>query len=116
MLQRYLRLSLEAGRVPSLMGRELFRGDVSHCTMQGFDDAVIFVHDVGNCIARLTPGKQHLVRRIALQGYSHGETAAMLGICHKTVSRHYASALDQLTAMLIRGKLLQLQEEALQSV
>jgi hypothetical protein len=111
MLQRYLKLSLEAGRVPSLMGRELFRGDVSHCTVQGFDDVVIFCHDVGNCIARLTPGQQHLVRRIALQGYTQSETAAMLGICHKTVIRHYAKALDRLTSMLLRRKLLQPQGE-----
>lgn len=112
MIQRYLKLSLEAGRVPSLMGRELFRGDVSHCTVHGFDDVVIFVHDVGNCIGRLSPGLQHLLRRIGLQGYSHSETAAMLGISHKTVSRRYAEALDQLTSMLIRGKLLQVQAES----
>jgi len=115
MLQRYLKLSLEAGRVPSLMGRELFRGDVSHCTVQGFDDVVIFVHDVGNCIGRLSPGLQHLVRRIALQGYSQGETAAMLGISLRTVTRRYADALDQLTSMLIAGKLLELQAEARRS-
>ena len=111
MLQRYMKLSLEAGRVPSLMGRELFRGDVSHCKVQGFDDVVIFCHDVGNCIGRLTPGLQHLVRRIALQGYSQGETAAMLGISLRTVVRRYAEALDQLTAILMERKLLQPQPE-----
>jgi hypothetical protein len=116
MLQRYLKLSLEAGRVPSLMGRELFRGDVSHCQVRGFDDVVIFVHDMGNCIGRLGPGLQHLVRRIALQGYSQSETAAMLGISLRTVTRRYAEALDQLTAMLINAKLLQLQMETPQSV
>ncbi len=110
MLQRYLKLSLEAGRVPSLMGRELFRGDVSHCAVQGFDDVVIFCHDVGKCLERLTPGQQHLVRRIALQGYGQAETAAMLGISHKTVCRHYAEALDQLTSMLIGAGLLRIQE------
>ncbi len=112
MLQRYMKLTLEAGRVPSLMGRELFRGDVSHCQVQGFDDVVIFCHDVGNCIGRLTPGLQHLVRRIALQGYSQGETAAMLGISLRTVTTRYAEALDRLTAMLIEGKLLQPQVES----
>ena len=33
MLRRYLRLSMEVGRVPSLMGREMFRGHVSHYKM-----------------------------------------------------------------------------------
>ncbi len=107
MLQRYVKLSLEAGRVPSLMGRELFRGDVSHCTVEGFDDVVIFCLDVGKCIARLSPGQQHLVRRIAIQGYSQGETAAILGISLRTVIRRYYEALDQLTSMLIKGRLLQ---------
>jgi hypothetical protein len=115
MLQRYLKLSLEAGRVPSLMGRELFRGEVSHCTVQGFDDVVIFCHDVGNCIGRLKPGQQHLLRRIALQGYSQGETAAMLGISLRTVIRRYFEALDQLTSMLIDRKLLQPQVETAQT-
>jgi len=115
MLQRYLKLSLEAGRVPSLMGRELFRGEVSHCIVRGFDDVVIFCHDVGNCIGRLKPGQQHLLRRIALQGYSQGETAAMLGISLRTVIRRYFEALDELTSMLIAGKLLQPQMETPQT-
>jgi len=97
MLHRYMKLSLEAGRVPSLMGRELFQGNVSHCKVMGFDDVVLFVHDVGNCIKKLSPGQQHLLRRIALQGYSNGETAAMLGISLSTVIRRYAEALDRLT-------------------
>ena len=111
MLRRYLTLSLAAGRVPSLMGRELFRGNVSHCTVSGFDDVVIFVHDIGKCMERLAPGLQHLVRRIAIQGYSQSDTAAMLGIGLRTLTRRYAEALDQLTAMLIDAKLLNLQTE-----
>jgi hypothetical protein len=33
MLRRYMRYSIETGRVPSLLGREFFRdaGDVLHC-------------------------------------------------------------------------------------
>lgn len=113
MLQRYMKLSLEAGRVPSLMGRELFRGDVSHCKVSGFDDVVIFVHDMGKCLGRLSPGLQPLVRRIAMQGYSHAETAALLGLSQKTVSRRYAGALDQLTGLLLEGRLLVVQGERL---
>jgi hypothetical protein len=111
MLQRYMKLSFEAGRVPSLLGRELFRGDVTHCQVRGFDDVVIFVHDVDRCLERLTPGLQHLVRRIALQGYSQSETAAMLGISHRTVSRHYAEAIDRLTGLFLEGRILQVQVE-----
>jgi hypothetical protein len=106
MLHRYMTMSLEAARVPSLMGRELFKGNVSHRRVTGFDDVVIYVHDVGKMIARLSPGLQHLVRRIAIQGYSQPETAALLGIGLRTVTRHYADALDQLTAMFIEADML----------
>ena len=43
-VRRYGLLSLEAGRVPSLIGRELFRGKVSSYKVQSFEDVVIFCH------------------------------------------------------------------------
>ena len=106
LLARYMSMSLEAGRVTSLMGRELFPGEVSHCRINIFDDVVHFVHDVGNCLKLLSPGQQYLLRRIALQGYSHGETAALLGICLSTVVRRYGRALDRLTCILIERHVL----------
>jgi len=107
MLQRFMKMSLEAGRVPSLMGREMFQGNVSHCKVNGFDDVILFVHDVGNCLKLLSPGQQHLLRRIAMQGYTNGETAAMLGISLSTVIRRYTQALDRLTGMLLERKMLE---------
>ncbi len=107
MLERCLGMSLEAARVPSLMGRELFRGNVSHSRTTGFDDVVHFVLDIENCMKLLSPGKQHLMRRIAMQGYSQGEAAAMLGISLSTTVRRYNEGLDELTAILIDRGLLQ---------
>ena len=107
MLERCLGMSLEAARVPSLMGRELFRGNVSHSRTTGFDDVVHFVLDMENCMKLLSPGKQHLMRRIAMQGYSQGEAAAMLGISLSTTVRRYNEGLDELTAILIDRGLLQ---------
>ena len=114
MLRRYQTMSMEAGRVPSLLGRELFRGNVSSYTVHSFEDVVIYVHDVERCMARLDAGQQHLVRRIALQGYTQGETSAMLGITLRTVVRKYAEALDRLTAMFLRKGLLRLMQECKQ--
>jgi len=107
MLRRTMKLSMEAGRVPSTMGRDLFRGKVSQCKVRGFDDAVIFVHDMRGCLDRLSPGQRALVERIAMQGYTQSETAAMLGICLRTVVNRYAQALDLLTGMLLQRKLLE---------
>ena len=68
MLRRYLRLSMEVGRVPSLMGREMFRGHVSHYTMTNFEDGVVFCIDVERCLAKLRQHDQRLIQRIATSG------------------------------------------------
>jgi hypothetical protein len=107
LLRRYMKMSMEKGRVPSLLGRELFRGNVSSCKVNAFDDVVIFVHDVGQCVQQLDPGLRHLVRRIALEEYTQPETAAMLGIGLRTVTRRYAEAIDKLTRLLLDRKLLE---------
>jgi hypothetical protein len=115
LLRRYMRMSLEGGRAPSLLGRELFRGSVTSYTMHGFDDSVILVHDVGRCLETLDPGLRHLVRRIALEEYTHSETAAMLGIHLRTVVRRYNEALDKLTRVLLERKILQSLMEGLET-
>src|SRR5579864_1098219 len=45
MLRRYMRYSIETGRLPSLLGREFFRAKVTSYTVVTFEDRVIFVHD-----------------------------------------------------------------------
>ena len=107
LLRRYMKLSMQGGRVTSLLGRELFHGKVTSCKVHGFDDVVIFVHDVGKCMAELDPGLRHLVRRIALEEYTQPETAAMLGIGLRTVARRYAEAIDKLTRLLLDKKMLE---------
>ena len=54
MLRRYLRLSIMSGRVPSLLGRELFRGHVTSYKVRGFEDAVIFCFDVEKRLGSLS--------------------------------------------------------------
>ena len=107
MLRRYMRLSMEAGRAPSLLGREMFRGKVTNYRVHGFDDVVIFVHDVESCLATLEEGQQHLIKRIALQEYTQGETAGLMGLSLRTVVRRYADALDLLTEIFLERKLLE---------
>src|ERR1700688_3050553 len=53
LLRRYLRISVEVGRLPSLLGRELFRSKVTSYRMSSFEDAVIFVHDVERALHQL---------------------------------------------------------------
>jgi hypothetical protein len=107
LLRRYVRLSMESGRVPSLLGREMFRGNVTNYTVHGFDDVVIFVHDVERCLAMLDEGQKHLIRRIGLQEFTQEETASLLGLPLRSVHRRYADALDELTEIFLERKLLE---------
>jgi hypothetical protein len=107
LLRRYATMSMENGRVPSLLGRELFAGHVTSCKVKSFDDASNFVHDVGNCMKELSPGVAHLVRRIALEGYTQQETAALLGLSLRTVVTKYADGLDKLTRIFLDRKLME---------
>jgi predicted DNA-binding protein (UPF0251 family) len=115
MLRRYLQMSTEVGRVPSLLGRELFRGNVTHCKVKSFEDVVIFCHDMEKLIAKLTRLDQQLLLRIALQEYSQGEAAAMLGISVRNGIRLYFAAIDRLTEMLLKARMLEPLGEAAKS-
>lgn len=106
MVRRYLRLAMQAGRVPSLLGRELFRGNVSHYRMHNFEDVVIFCFDMESCLNRLGRVDGELIKRIAMQNYSHFEAVTMLGIGVLNPVRRYGVALDHLTQLLLEAKLL----------
>ena len=106
MLQRYSVMKLQKGRVPSLLGRELFRGKVTSYRVHGFDDVVIFVHDVEQCMRLLQAEQQKLVYRIAVQEYTLGEAAAMLKWSLRTTQRRYHEAIDELTAIFQKRGLM----------
>jgi hypothetical protein len=107
MLRRYGVLSMESGRVPSMLGREMFRGKVTHYRVHGFDDVVIFVHDVERCIQLLTPEQQRLIVRIGVQEYTFGEAAGMLGLSLRSIQRRYFEAVDELTGIFLKRRLLE---------
>jgi hypothetical protein len=107
MLRRYMRLAMETGRVPSLLGQEMFRGRVTSYRVRSFEDVVIFVYDVEKCLERLDGMSQQLVVKIALQEYTQGETAALLRMSLRTVVRKYGWALDQLTEIFLENRMLE---------
>jgi predicted DNA-binding protein (UPF0251 family) len=107
LLRRYVSMSLEAGRVPSLLGKEMFRGKVTNYEVHGFDDVVIFVHDIEACIRKLDEDQQWLIRRIALQQYTQDEAGKMLHLTRRTIIRRYNDAMNRLTGILLEVKLLE---------
>lgn len=107
MLRRYLRLSTEVGRTPSLLGRELFRGTASHYTLTTFEDEVIFCVDVERCLAKLPKPHLRFVQRIAIQGYTLQEAAPRFGLDFRRCHERYGRALDELTELFLAGRLLE---------
>lgn len=107
MLRRYMQMSIQSGRVPSLLGRELFRGHVTSYRMHGFEDAVIFCLDVEKRLGRMKVMDQQLIKRIALQRHTQGEAAGMLGITLRTCVRQYGYAMDRLTEMFLQAGMME---------
>ncbi len=106
LLRRYMHLSMQMGRTPSLLGNFMFRGHVSTYRVRSFEDAVIFVFDIEKCLKRLDPFAQQLIARIALQEYTQGETAELMGLSIRTILRRYGDALDAVTAVFLEVGLL----------
>lgn len=106
LLQRYVQMTMEAGRVPSMMGREVIGGRASSYRIHGFDDAVNFRLDVEKCLRQLERDDREVIRRVAMQEYTQAEAAELMGVSLRTVVTRYGRALDRLTGILLRVRLL----------
>lgn len=106
MLRRYLYASMLVGRAPAILSEPIGRGWVSSRRVKTFEDAVIFVLDVERCLDRLGEVDRALLSRIALQEYTHAETANLLGYSVRAISYKYPLALDRLTELLLGAGLL----------
>jgi hypothetical protein len=105
-LRRYMYASMLVGRAPAILGEPVGRGWVSSRKVKTFEDAVIFVLDIERCLKKLGSLDCTLLSRVALQEYTHTETAAMLGVNVRAVSYRYPLALDRLTELLLESDLL----------
>jgi len=110
MLRRYLYASMQVGRAPSILGDPIARGWVSSRPVRTFEDAVIFVLDIENCINQLGSLDRHLLCRIVIQEYTQAETASLLGMSIRAISYKFPQALDRLTEKLLEAGLLLLPE------
>jgi hypothetical protein len=107
LLRRYMQWSLEAGRVPSLLGRELFRAKISAFTATTFEAKVIFLHDIERCLGRLQSFDRQLIARIVLQEYDHEAAARILQCTRKTLERRLPELIDELSESLLKADLLE---------
>ena len=96
-----MRYSIETGRLPSLLGREFFRTEVTPYTMVTFEDRVIFVHDMENCVNNLDDFSREIIARHILQEHDQAATARLLHCTERTVRSYLPMALDLLTEILL---------------
>jgi hypothetical protein len=106
LLRRYLRFSLETGRLPSLLGREFFRTRVTSYSVGTFEDRVILVHDMEMCLQRLSEFSRQLIARSVLQEHDLYATGRLLHCNEKTIRRTIPMALDELSEILLEVGLL----------
>jgi hypothetical protein len=106
LLRRYMRLSIEVGRMPSLLGREFFRTRVTSYKASTFEDSVIFVHDVERSLEKLSEFDKQLIAKIVLQEYSQEEAAHLLGCGRRHAVRCYPEALDRVSEIFLKRRLL----------
>ena len=107
MLRRYMKYSIETGRLPSLLGREFFRAKVTSYTVVTFEDRVIFVHDMERCLDRLDEFSRQLIARHILQEHDRWATAKLLHCNEKTVRRYTPVVLDMLVEILLEVGLME---------
>jgi DNA-directed RNA polymerase specialized sigma24 family protein len=106
-LRRYFQMSVEVGRLPSILGKEFFRSKVTSYNMSSFEDAVIFVHDVEKCLGKLDAIAQRLLAHVILQGFSHEETARLLGSSRSSLERKLPEAIDRLSEIFLAAGILE---------
>ena len=107
MLRRYMRYSIETGRLPSLLGREFFRARVTAYIVVTFEDRVIFVHDMETCLNRLDEFSRQIIARHILQEHDQAATARLLRCAERTVRSYVPIALDVLSEILLDVGLLE---------
>ena len=107
MLRRYMRYSIETGRLPSLLGKEFFRTQVTSYGVGSFEDRVIFVHDMEICLAKLDEFSRQLIARHILEEHDQAATGRLLQCTERTVRTYLPMVLDTLSEILLDVGLLE---------
>jgi len=107
LLRRYLRMAIEAGRLPSVLGSAFFRSGVTSYSAVTFEDRVIFVRDMEICLERLDAFSREVVKQSVLQEHSQPDAARILHCDERTIRRQISIALDDCSEILLEMGLLE---------
>jgi hypothetical protein len=106
LLRRYLQISLEIGRSPSLLSKAVQRGQASSYRLRTFEDGLIFILDVEKSLRQLDRVSRTVVARVVLEDYTPPEVAQLTGESLRTVMRIYHQGMDRLTRVFLEFGLL----------
>jgi RNA polymerase sigma factor (sigma-70 family) len=106
LLRRYGHVSVEVGRLPSLVGREVFRSRLTSYSMKSFEDAVVFITDIERTLARLSDFERRLLAMNILEEYTNVEMSKVLGLSESTIERLLRETIDELSCNLLAQGLL----------
>jgi hypothetical protein len=107
LLRRYMRLALEAGRLPSVLGSLFFRTGVTSYGVMTFEERVIFVRDMEICLAKLDDQSREILGRCVIQGHDLRDTAKLTRGTTRTTRRNIPESIDNLTEILLKMGLLE---------
>ena len=107
LLRYYFKLSLDYGRIPSVLGGRATRARVSHKKMYSIEDETIFLHDMNRCMEQeLSETELRIVALVVFMDHTFEQTGAILQYCEKQVRRIYPHAIDRLTRAFCERELL----------
>ncbi len=112
LLHRYLRTAMLLGRMPSLLGREVFRTRAIHRPTSALENAVVFVCDVEKCLESLETVDQRLIAFCILEDHSEWEAARVFHTNQTEISRRLGRTLDLLFSTFCRQGMLEPLPEA----
>lgn len=106
LLRRFFRTSLLVGRMPSILGREIFAARTTATAPHAFENNVVFVCDVERCLRALDTTDQRLVAFCIFEDRSEWEAARVFGAVESDTSRRLGYVLDLLYETFCRLGLL----------
>ena len=96
LLLRYFRTALLVGRMPSIVGREIFRTKVRSTPARALEEAVVFVCDMERVLRGLAARDQRLLAICIFEDRSEWEAARAVRCGQHEISRRLGEVLDLL--------------------
>jgi hypothetical protein len=98
LLRYYFKLSLDYGRIPSVLGGEVMRSRVSHTKMYTIEDDTIFLYDMNRCLEQeLSETELRMLALVVFMNHTYEESGAILQYSEKQIRRIFPNVTDRLT-------------------